>query len=91
MIFKPIFVACLKNDTFVTPPFGNLIPSIDGILLEDYEADIAFLISSFHALFSYYNIQEDVYYIGKCSKYVAEKMGNFAAAADRKSVSLNSY
>ncbi|KAL7288577.1 hypothetical protein TKK_0017316 [Trichogramma kaykai] len=84
MIFKPIFIACLKKDIFVTPPFGNLIPSIDQVLLHDYEAEIDFLISSFHTLFSYYNVTEDVFYLGKCGQYVAEKMNHFDAAVNRR-------
>lgn len=86
MIFNPIFIACLKKDVFVTPPFANLMPSYDKMLMEDYEMEIDFLISSFHALFDYYNVQEDIYSLGKFSNHVAEKLENFAAAVNRRKV-----
>lgn len=86
MMFKPIFLACIKKDIFVTPPLGNLMPFSDEILKTDYEADIDFLVSSFHSLFSHYNVQEDIYSLGKLSDYVAEKLENFTAAINRRKV-----
>lgn len=88
-MFKPIFIACLKRDIFVTPPFGNLMPTIDDTLIRDYDADIEFLISSLHSLFSHYNVQEDIYSLGKFSNYVADKLENFTAAVNRRKVNLN--
>lgn len=86
MIFIPIFLASIKKDMFVTPPFGNLMSFEDEILEEEYEADVDFLVSSFHSLFSHYNIQEDIYSIGKLSNHVAEKLDNFTAAINRRKV-----
>ncbi|OXU28463.1 hypothetical protein TSAR_011460 [Trichomalopsis sarcophagae] len=84
MMFKPIFIACLKEDIFVTPPFGNLMPSTDEIVAQDWEADVDFLISSFHSLLSHYDVQEDIYSLGKLSNYVADKLENLTAAQNRR-------
>ena len=86
MMFKPIFIACLKKDVFVTPPFGNLMPSIDEQCADDYEAEVDFLISSFHSLFSHYDVQEEIYSLGKFSNYIAEKLENLTAAVNRRKV-----
>ncbi|XP_058791912.1 sec1 family domain-containing protein 2-like [Phymastichus coffea] len=88
MMFKPIFIACLKDNVFVTPPFGTLMPSIDGKLTDDFEVDIEFLISSFHSLFSYYDVQEDIYAMGKFSNCIADKLQNFTAAVNRRKGSM---
>jgi predicted HTH domain antitoxin len=55
-------------------------------LTEDYEADIEFLISLFHSLFSYYNVEENIYSLGKFSNYVANKLQTFTAAVSRRKV-----
>lgn len=88
MMFKPIFMACLKEDVFVTPPFGNLMPSTDEIVAQDWEADVDFLISSFHSLLSHYDVQEDIYSLGRLSNYVADKLENLTAAQNRRKVNI---
>ncbi|XP_014213803.1 sec1 family domain-containing protein 2-like [Copidosoma floridanum] len=84
MIFKPIFIACLKKDIFVTPPFANLMPAVDKVLIDDYVLEIEFLISSLHMLFTHYNVQEDIYSLGKLANHVANKLDNFGPAINRR-------
>lgn len=86
MMFKPIFIACIKENVFVTPPFGNLMPSTDGELTSDFDADIEFLISSFHSLFTHYDVQEDIYSMGKLSNCIADRLENSTAAVNRRKV-----
>lgn len=88
MIFKPIFLASIKKDVFVTPPLGNLMCFSNEMFNEEYEADVDFLVSSFHSLFSHYNVQEDIYSLGKLSNYVAEKLENFTASVNKRKVNL---
>ena len=66
MLFEPIFLSQIKDNIFVIPEwplFGNLMPNINKKLTEDIEDE--FLMSSFHSLFSYYNVQEEIYSVLK--------------------------
>ncbi|XP_011498041.1 PREDICTED: sec1 family domain-containing protein 2-like [Ceratosolen solmsi marchali] len=85
IMFKPIFVACLKKNVFVTPPFGNLTASDFEVLSTDsiFSDTIKHLITSFHHLFSYYNVKQDIYSLGKMSNYAANELNRFSTMMNK--------
>ncbi|XP_012287131.1 sec1 family domain-containing protein 2 isoform X2 [Orussus abietinus] len=84
VIFRPVFTACIDQDLFTTPPFGDMMPNFDEQISQDQEIDLTFLVSSLHSLFTHFNLKEDIYSIGKFSEYIAEKLENLPAAIDRR-------
>ncbi|KAJ8682740.1 hypothetical protein QAD02_018532 [Eretmocerus hayati] len=84
MIFKPLFIACLKKDVFVTPPFSDFMPLSIEEFSREYKSDIDFFVSSFHSLFAHYNVIEDIYSLGKISLCIARELNNLTAAVNRK-------
>lgn len=88
ILFRPIFISSIDNDLLVTPPFGDLLPSLNNTLMKDSEYIVDHFVSLFHSLFTYLNLKEDIYAMGKISEYVAEKLETLPAAINRRNVSV---
>ncbi|XP_043276371.1 sec1 family domain-containing protein 2-like [Venturia canescens] len=84
VMFRPLFAAPITRNVFVAPPFGRLMPPIDGELIEEHETSADYLVSSLHSLFAHFNVKEDIYSLGKHSEYIADKLENLQAAVDRR-------
>ncbi|XP_070150555.1 sec1 family domain-containing protein 2 [Polyergus mexicanus] len=84
ILFRPIFITLIEDDLFVTPPFGDLLSPLNSELLKNSECVIDHLVSLFNSLFTYLNLKEDIYSMGKFSEYVAEKLETLPAAVNRK-------
>nr|XP_033321939.1 sec1 family domain-containing protein 2-like isoform X1 [Megalopta genalis] len=76
VIHVPFLIAPLNDYLFVTPPFGDLMPSLDSSIPEDLSAEIYLIANSFYKLFDNINIKLDVYSIGKLSDLFAEILEN---------------
>ncbi|XP_025158914.1 sec1 family domain-containing protein 2 isoform X2 [Harpegnathos saltator] len=84
VLFRPIFISLIDNDLLVTPPFGDLSPTLNNTLTKDSEYAVDHFVSLFHSLFTYLNLKEDVYSMGRFSEYVAEKLEILPAAVNRR-------
>ncbi|XP_032674219.1 sec1 family domain-containing protein 2-like [Odontomachus brunneus] len=84
VLFRPIFISSIDNDLLVTPPFGDLLPSLNNTLIKDSEYIVNHFVSLFHSLFTYLNFKEDIYAMGKFSEYIAEKLETLPAAINRR-------
>lgn len=85
-MYKPIFVAAINEDLFVTPPFGHLMPSINDTFSEECETDVEFFVSSFNSFFGYFQAKEDVYALGDLSEYLLNKFENSSRVSERRKV-----
>lgn len=88
VLFRPIFISSIDNDLLVTPPFSDLLPSLNDTLMKDSEYTVNHFVSLFHSLFTYLNLKEDIYSMGKFSEYIAEKLEILPAAINRRNVSI---
>ncbi|XP_014481667.1 PREDICTED: sec1 family domain-containing protein 2-like [Dinoponera quadriceps] len=84
VLFRPIFISPIDNDLLVTPPFSDLLPPLNNILTQDSKCTVNHFVSLFHSLFTYLNLKEDIYSMGKFSEYVAEKLETLPAAVNRR-------
>lgn len=85
IVFRPIFISPIDDGLFVTPPFGDLLSPLNSASM-DSEFIIDHLVNLFDDLFSYLNLKEDIYSMGKFSEHVAEKLEQLPTAVDRRNV-----
>lgn len=88
ILFRPIFISLIDNGLFVTPPFNDLLSPLNSALLKNSEYAVDHFVSLFNSLFTYLNLKEDVYAMGKFSEHVAEKLETLPMAIDRRNVSI---
>lgn len=88
VLFRPIFISSIDNDLLVTPPFSDLSPPLNDTSMKNFECTVNHFVSLFHSLFTYLNLKEDIYSMGKFSEYVAEKLETLPAAVNRRNVSF---
>lgn len=84
ILFRPIFISPIDDGLFMTPPFGDLLSPLNSELIKNSECIVDHLVSSFNSLFTYLNMKEDIYSMGKFSEYVAEKLEILPAAVNRR-------
>ncbi|XP_076674897.1 sec1 family domain-containing protein 2 isoform X2 [Andrena cerasifolii] len=87
IVHMPLFIAILNRDLFVTPPFGDLMPSLDGNVSNDTLCALNFLANSFYKLFDSINARLDIYSLGKLSDQLAENLENYAVNTGRRDMS----
>ncbi|CAL1674686.1 unnamed protein product [Lasius platythorax] len=84
ILFRPIFISPIDDGLFVTPPFADLLSPLNSELVKNSECAVDHLVSLFNSLFTYLNMKEDIYSMGKFSEYVAEKLEILPAAVNRR-------
>ncbi|KMQ90853.1 sec1 family domain-containing protein 2 [Lasius niger] len=84
ILFRPIFISPIDDGLFVTPPFADLLSPLNSELVKNSECAVDHLVSLFNSLFTYLNMKEDIYSMGKFSEYVAEKLEMLPAAVNRR-------
>lgn len=91
ILFRPIFISPIDDGLFVTPPFADLLSPLNSELVKNSECAVDHLVSLFNSLFTYLNMKEDIYSMGKFSEYVGEKLEMLPAAVNRRNVSILLY
>ncbi|XP_029162831.1 sec1 family domain-containing protein 2-like [Nylanderia fulva] len=84
ILFRPIFISPIDDGLFVTPAFGDLLSPLNSESVKNSECTVDHLVSLFNNLFTYLNLKEDIYSMGKFSEYVAEKLDVLPAAVNRR-------
>ncbi|XP_046740275.1 sec1 family domain-containing protein 2-like [Diprion similis] len=85
IMFRPIFIASINENLFVTPPFWKLMPPFSTEdRCEEFKENVDHFVSSLHSMFTNFNLREDIYYFGQLSENVAEKLEKLPAAVDRR-------
>lgn len=83
----PLFIAHLNKNLFVTPPYGDLMPPLDGNISNDTSFKLNLLAKSFHKLFDSIGVKLDIYSVGKFSSCLAESLESCTVSSEHKSVS----
>ncbi|XP_066597073.1 sec1 family domain-containing protein 2-like [Prorops nasuta] len=74
IIFKPIFIACINNNLFVTPPFSNFMPSLSNLESEQPVLKAKHFVNLLSNMFRNLNVEPDIYSVGKFSSLVADDL-----------------
>ncbi|XP_068969221.1 sec1 family domain-containing protein 2-like isoform X1 [Bombus flavifrons] len=85
IIYVPIFIALLNKDLFVTPPFGDLMPSLDTNIPKDTFVKLNFLAYSFYNLFDSIGAKLDIYSLGNLSDHLAKNLEDYMSSINHKS------
>lgn len=73
----------------MTPPFGHLMPLINGQLSDECKTDVQYFVTSFNHFFAHFDAEEDIYTLGPLSEQVANAFENSEAVIDRRKVLFN--
>ncbi|XP_070511572.1 sec1 family domain-containing protein 2 isoform X2 [Cardiocondyla obscurior] len=84
ILFRPIFISLIDNGLFVTPPFNDLLSPLNSELIKNSEYEVEHFVNLFDSLFTYLNLREDIYSMGKFSDYIAEKLELLPMAVARR-------
>ncbi|XP_029050219.1 sec1 family domain-containing protein 2-like [Osmia bicornis bicornis] len=83
--YMPLFIAHLNKNLFVTPPYGDLMPPLDGNIPNDTSFKLNLLAKSFHKLFDSIGVKLDIYSVGKLSSRLAESLESCTFSSEHKS------
>ncbi|XP_017757296.1 PREDICTED: sec1 family domain-containing protein 2-like isoform X2 [Eufriesea mexicana] len=82
VIYVPILVALLNKNLFITPPFGDIMPTLNTNISKDMFIKLNFLAYSFYSLFNSIKVKLDIYSVGKFSDQLAENLENYISTTD---------